>query len=327
MGAIWCFQAQQAVQLSNIELNVGEEAAPIILKETPGPRGVGSMLVTAEPGAGVIVEELPPSPGPSYRYRLFRIIGRTPGNVEVHAQWVGRTATDPDPDVPLTVKVLGPDRADSDLIYRGKHVVWQKSIPGFLGTTPVFFHATSGLSNSQMARMQSQRDAGPVPEALYTLVARLNPLQDSVIKANARDTKTLRDGKESINNTEQGIEFLPVGGNGPVYPQWGTYRVRIEPKAGEPVFGRGGFYLHNSHKCFSHGCIEVGASVDQTTDFFTSLIRHANEGGKTPLTFRVKYAFPEQTTIGNTCPPTPQTSSTAAPTQQSTQTSPTPARQ
>ena len=46
---------------------------------------------------------------------------------------------------------------------------------------------------------------------------------------------------------------------------WGYDRIRLEFH-GKPPFGRGGFYLHNSRKGYSHGCIEVGGTFLSTGD-------------------------------------------------------------
>ena len=80
---------------------------------------------------------------------------------------------------------------------------------------------------------------------------------------------------------------------------WGTMRVRLAPTSGN-MFKRDGFYLHNSHKGFSHGCIEVGSTFEGT-DFFSSLLLRASElrsGSK--LSLRVTYSYPEQSTLGRT---------------------------
>lgn len=64
-----------------------------------------------------------------------------------------------------------------------------------------------------------------------------------------------------------GIQKIPRGKNDasecePYWAQWGQNRARMEPADSStqnkclPVM-RGGFYLHDSTKGFSHGCIEV----------------------------------------------------------------------
>ena len=78
-----------------------------------------------------------------------------------------------------------------------------------------------------------------------------------------------------------------------MYPDWGTMRVRLTPVSGQ-MFGRSGFYLHNSHKGFSHGCIEVG-SGPSSTDFFSALVQYAlsPSQGRNMLTLGVKYTYPD----------------------------------
>jgi hypothetical protein len=101
-------------------------------------------------------------------------------------------------------------------------------------------------------------------------------------------------GELSITNFEEGIQFLRIDGNGPVDSDWGTLRVKLTPIQGN-MYGRGGFYLHNSQKRYSHGCIEVGKTA-AGVDFFTAMSR------KPKLILRVKYSYPEQITRGNTGP-------------------------
>jgi hypothetical protein len=148
------------------------------------------------------------------------------------------------------------------------------------------------LVGHQIALAQDQKDHGPLPEGLYTLRAAVDPGRASVEAANRR-------GDKSTSNTDEGIQFLRIGGQGIVDIDWGTMRVKLNPLQGK-MYGRGGFYIHNSRKGFSHGCVEVAPSGDGV-DFFTALLAYANDPKKKPyLKLRVKYSYPEQITVGGT---------------------------
>jgi hypothetical protein len=181
----------------------------------------------------------------------------------------------------------------ADMSYTGRYLCWHGSLPGSLrGKGSQLFVATSGLVGHQIAALQTEKDHGPLPEGLYSLSSGVDPKQASVEAANAR-------GELSITNTEDGIQFLRVGGNGPVDTNWGTVRVKLTPQQGN-MHNRSGFYLHNSHKGFSHGCIEVGKTAEGV-DYFASLLEYATEKNRRPrLVLRVKYADRFQSTLGKT---------------------------
>lgn len=115
------------------------------------------------------------------------------------------------------------------------------------------FRATSGLSGFQYPSNQCLPDKGPIPQGIYKVL-----LTD---RGAARD-----DGTGYCNlQAGWGIQSIPRGSAAgqcePYWANWGYNRVRLEPadvkttKACTP--SRGGFYIHDSSKGFSHGCIEV----------------------------------------------------------------------
>ncbi|GAA3621546.1 hypothetical protein GCM10022419_129010 [Nonomuraea rosea] len=289
--SIFCFQKSQSDRVSKLSLTVGEETLPLMWKGEKPDDNVHAVLFHHSSGL-VFLEETRSSAGPQGSYRVFVLTGRTPGSGRFEAIEVPRTGA---------LKTLGqididvrdPSDQDADLVYTGKFIYWRKSMPVSLkGTNPLLYAATSGLIGNQIGSLQSSKDHGPLPEGLYSFFTHLDPRQSSLDAANKR-------GDKAISNQEEGIQFLPIGGNGPVYPDWGTFRVRLTPVQGN-MFGRGGFYLHNSHKGYSHGCIEVGADAGGL-DFFTSLLTYAgSQPRKAKLVLRVKYSYPEQFTAGRT---------------------------
>jgi hypothetical protein len=89
----------------------------------------------------------------------------------------------------------------------------------------------------------------PVPNGQFSINLNLDP---------SRTAAAYRDSGDQY--ADHGIQNIPreiVRSNGRRihYPGWGTWRMRLDPKRGE-TYGGSNFYLHNSHKGFTHGCIE-----------------------------------------------------------------------
>jgi hypothetical protein len=172
--------------------------------------------------------------------------------------------------------------AHADLLYNGTMLIWDGH---------GVFNATSGLPGHQDASQQSHPDEGPVPEGLYSF-----PL---ILAADATMTGP---GKLDVR---EGIEHLPDSWqwNGQPYRNeaWGPDRIRLtivhidDPKNRK----RAGFYLHDSTKGFSHGCIEVDPLFFRRLREFVQLPLRARHG-RTRLTLRVKYPSTTATTYGGT---------------------------
>ncbi|MGW2215912.1 hypothetical protein ACWCSD_13065 [Nonomuraea sp. NPDC001684] len=287
----FCFQRSQNDRVSRISLTVGEETQPMMWKGEQPDDNVHAVLFHHTAGL-VFLEETRASYGPQGSYRVFALTGRTPGSGRFEATEVPRTgALRTLGRFDLDVRDATDDQAD--LVYTGKFLYWRRSMPASLqGSGTLLYAATSGLVGHQIGAMQNSKDHGPLPEGLYTFLTHVDPRQNSVEAANQR-------GDKAVSNPGEGIQFLPVGGNGPVFPDWGTFRVRLTPIQGN-MYGRGGFYLHNSHKGYSHGCVEVGVNADGL-DFFSGLLAYAgSQPRKAKLVLRVRYSYPEQGTLGRT---------------------------
>jgi hypothetical protein len=169
----------------------------------------------------------------------------------------------------------------ADLTYDGTTLVWKAH-----GT----FNATSGLPGHQSADQQTVTDHGPIPEGWYSF-----PL---ILGKEA--TMTGR----GILDTREGVESLPSEWNyrGEVLLNiaWGPDRVRLNtiridnPKARH----RGGFYLHDSTKGFSHGCIEVDPLFFSKLRAFIK--QPVKQRGKTSMVLHVKYPSSTAGTYGGT---------------------------
>ena len=162
-----------------------------------------------------------------------------------------------------------------DLYYDGQRLSW----PGY-GT----FKATSGMTSWQDPNRQCEPDRGPVPEGSYRLQLKID---SDYAKDDGSGTCTLIPA-----SAMQHIRRGPAAGACEVFwANWGHRRVRLHPadagtraKCGS---SRSGFYLHDSTKGYSHGCIEVDGAF---FNYYMSVV--ASQPSKNPkrwLTLTVKY--------------------------------------
>ncbi len=217
---------------------------------------------------------------PGANLRRFAITPRLPGAQQLLAMYSGMA------EVLLPMDVATPKKAEEDMVYTGQKLVWFQNLPeGVKGTLE--FSATSGMVDNQISVLQSVKDAGPIPEGRYKFLARRDPKREATVMNKTTGTLDVREG----------IQILPHGSHGWQFAGWGSHRVRLTPIGGNAAPHRGGFYLHDSHKGYSHGCIEIAG-------FFERLIAYA-EAGQNPnhLTVRVAYGDDTITTLGSTFSP------------------------
>jgi hypothetical protein len=169
----------------------------------------------------------------------------------------------------------------ADMEFDGQVLVWNGS-----GR----YKATTGLPGYQWPNKQCVANGGPIPEGHYRVMI--------------RDRGVASDDGTGFCNLKPGwgIQTIPRGtaaGNcEPFWANWGNNRVRLEPADASTrhacIHQRSGFYLHDSTKGYSHGCIEVEGS------FFTALRQHmARARGNGYYLLKVKYV-PGRTTSGGT---------------------------
>lgn len=164
-------------------------------------------------------------------------------------------------------------------------------------TTPsASYAATSGnidpdtKQDYRNSAYQSIPDFGPVPEGLYSVNLTLDPNRFA-------DHVSVNGDLDGELYSNFGIQQIatqwtsPVSGETYTYEAWGTERARLRIISGG--IGRDNFYLHNSHKGYSHGCIEVNSGI------FTKLLE-LRAAGKKSVGVRVKYAGTNIPTIGAT---------------------------
>lgn len=168
----------------------------------------------------------------------------------------------------------------ADLFYQGTQLRW---------TGHGEFKATSGLKGHQNASEQTNQEHGPIPEGEYWFPVHV---------AKTPIATMIAPGQLDRND---GIEFVsPLIVHGTkIYDltAWGLDRVRLhvtridDPKARH----RDGFYLHDSAKGYSHGCIEV-----EMRFFFQLRAYAATPGKRKMLRLRVKYPVKDASTYGGT---------------------------
>lgn len=175
-----------------------------------------------------------------------------------------------------------------DLDYDGVQLVWKTN-----GNQS--YRATSGLPGYQTPQQSCEKNAGPLPEGTYELSLRIDPNVYAVDKGN----------NQCDLRPSAFIQKIPRGSLAgeceEFWANWGTNRVRLEPadRKTRTVCSprRGGFYLHDSTKGYSHGCIEVDGRF--FIDLYSYVLGPSGKGKK--LLLRVKYSQP--TTYGKTDQP------------------------
>lgn len=263
-------QGPQPKKIATLTLRIGEESDPLsVLAEGRDPDLDGFVYLHSS-NRKIATAEFN-APTADKRKRSFVITGRKPGSASILIWSSATRATVDLARIGVTVEDF--KSADVDMFYVGKYLVWRRSLPpagdadGFL-----VFDASSGTF--PIASAQDQESSGPVPEGRYVFLAKFDPLQNTVEKANALLKEGDKPGKGPFGNFRQGIQRLPVGGNGPVNVQWGETRVRLEPQFKLPGKRTGGFYLHDSKKGYTSGCVEVRRN-DTGLLFFDALVSYA----------------------------------------------------
>jgi hypothetical protein len=138
------------------------------------------------------------------------------------------------------------ERPSSDLLFDGQVLFWNGK-----GR----FKATSGLPGFQMPAYQCVVEKGPTPEGFYAV----HLLERGVAPTASEEYCRLKPSR--------GLQSIPRGSAAgrcePFWANWGWNRIRFDAADAETISRckppRSGFYLHDSVKGYSHGCIEVEA--------------------------------------------------------------------
>lgn len=180
-----------------------------------------------------------------------------------------------------------------DILYNGPFL-----IASFSGKTKIY-KATSGMVDFQKAEFQSKKDAGPIPAGRYNLL-----LMEDKSQAKGNFTTCSLIPSQKLQRIPRGMdavipttiqERLRRQGYSDTtcdtyWANWGANRIAVSPLTGTKTFGRAGFYIHDSQKFFTHGCIEVEPV------FFDDLRLFMKSTKKKFLLLKVEYPSPETVT-------------------------------
>lgn len=148
--------------------------------------------------------------------------------------------------------------------------------------------ASSGFKlygeDHQSAQLQDQV-LGPVPEGHYRVNLSLNPHRWASILLPTKELAAA-EGVQRIRESYRGPNGEPLIPTG-----WGTWRARLDPVKLKIKTTRHNFYLHNSKKGFTHGCIETCDAL------YNIFVQYHNEG-VTAIDVLVNYTT--QSTYGGT---------------------------
>jgi hypothetical protein len=174
-----------------------------------------------------------------------------------------------------------------DLYYDGQKVQWRGK---------GMFWATSGLPGYQSPSQQCLSEAGPIPEGSYYVL-----LRETKDRAAGNIEQCRLFAASYLQAIPRGQE---AGDCESVWMNWGRNRIRLFPATRETERAcsprRNGFYLHDSTKGFSHGCIEIeGNFFAVLRNMIRAHVRSSEHATEKRLYLLVKYV-PWRATNGGT---------------------------
>ena len=179
--------------------------------------------------------------------------------------------------------------------YNGQQTTYYGGKTGDKSKPEHVYKASSGFPGHQDTSQQGQ-ELGPIPEGKYSVNLKPNP--DRVAQA---------DSKTGEIYSAEGIQRLPqqfTTDDGTTYTYgshgtgggWGTNRARLDPAENTDTSGRSNFYLHDSSKGYSHGCVET------QTGLIDNMKAYRATGAKS-IDVVVKYQSGTTSTYGGTDKP------------------------
>jgi len=172
-----------------------------------------------------------------------------------------------------------------DMLYDGQKVQWRGH---------GLFRATSGARALQNASDQCDPEGGPLPEGTYYLVLKVDP-EPAKADPNCNPIPSWY------------LQIIPRGVDAGKcefsWTSWGHNRIRLTPANSATEHActpqRDGFYLHDSTKGFSHGCIEVESKFFDELRRLITMARNSRSVRVNRLYLLVKY-LPLRSTNGGT---------------------------
>jgi len=194
-----------------------------------------------------------------------------------------------------------------NLLYDGTLLHWMNAFDAqtlsYKATSGIFETDSAGkLKDYRNTAEQCTKDKGPVPEGKYEI--EVIPRGEA---GKSWPTCSL------VRPKGGGIQTIPRGANAvkgasncePYWANWGVNRVQMNPANEKTRTAcsprRTGFYIHDSAKGFSHGCIEVEADFFVRLRKFASLIARKKMDATMPVT--VAYRSAGMATYGYTDQP------------------------
>ncbi len=147
---------------------------------------------------------------------------------------------------------------------------------------------TAGFQNSKYVDLKStkpEEPGGPVPMGKYKVSLSKNPRD--ITKANNQNViEQLNSGVEQLHKYRNKNQVA-------WWPNWGRFRARLEPIQIINPSKRSNFYIHDSYKGESHGCIE-------TETYVYYLFIHLHDFLQSNIYLRVRYPNNDSNTNGGT---------------------------
>lgn len=141
-----------------------------------------------------------------------------------------------------------------------------------------------GYQNSKWRYKKSKKDSdpgGPINEGEYKINLQAH---------DPRKTASYPGGKLEAGD---GIQLTYNSETNEWAPAWGRFRAKLDPVNIDNPTGRNGFYMHDSYKGYSHGCIET-----ETTIYYFLLALY--DAGVNNIRIQVKYPDYNSITKGGT---------------------------
>jgi hypothetical protein len=162
-----------------------------------------------------------------------------------------------------------------NLFYDGAYLTWNDAYDGVSRNWRATSGIVEGATDYRNSQHQCVKDKGPVPEGNYEIEV----VMRGMAKADFSTCSLVRPKGGGIQSIPRGADAKRGSNDCESYwMNWGINRVQMNPadrttrNSCSPL--RTGFYIHDSSKGYSHGCIEVEA------DFFDVLRKFAERIGR-----------------------------------------------
>ncbi len=195
-----------------------------------------------------------------------------------------------------------------NLLYDGTHLYWRSAFDAqslhYRASSGVIARDSAGniVEDHRYANEQCAKDVGPVPAGNYTI--EVVPRGEagkvwstcSLVRPKGGGIQTIPRGAGAVHGSDNCEPF---------WANWGSNRVQMNP-ADEKTRTtcsprRSGFYIHDSVKGYSHGCIEVEGEFFVRLRKFADLVARKKVDPTMPVT--VDYRSATMATYGYTDQP------------------------